>query len=90
MSWKASWNYRVGIVRGEAPPDDGAIGSAGVERRRMVEHGGGRDSVRRKRFRPYARHGSALHDSVSRGESGSHERVTKRERASSILQVEKA
>ncbi|GMN31904.1 hypothetical protein TIFTF001_003452 [Ficus carica] len=67
--------HRVGIGGGggEAPPDDGAVGSGGVKRRRMAEHGGGRDSMGRHRAaRPHARHGSALHDSVSRGESGSH------------------
>ncbi|XP_059441979.1 E4 SUMO-protein ligase PIAL2-like [Corylus avellana] len=41
--------YRVGISGGEAPPDDGAIGSAGVESRRLVQHGGGGDSVGRRR-----------------------------------------
>lgn len=70
MSQRASKNYRVGIGQGEVPPDDGAIGSAGVERRRLTQHSGGRDSVRGRRARPYGRHGSALHDTVSRYESG--------------------
>lgn len=67
-----SWNYRFGIAAREGPPYDGAIGSAGVERRRIGEHGGGGDSVRRNCAGPYASHGSAPHDSLSRRGSEGH------------------
>lgn len=78
-------SYRVGLGGGEVPPNNRAIGSAGVQSRRRVEHRRGDDSVRRRRGWPYARHGSALHDSVSRGESrwshsSASERVLIRER----------
>ena len=72
LSSRPSWTHRVGIGAREAPPDDRAVGSTGVERRRIFRRGGGCDSVRRSRAGPHAGHGSALHDSLSRGDSGSH------------------
>ncbi|KAL6180471.1 hypothetical protein ACLB2K_047134 [Fragaria x ananassa] len=54
---------RNGVTDGAQ--DEGAIGSAGVECRRVVEHSGGGDAVRGRCGGPYARDGSALHHDFS-------------------------
>lgn len=54
-------SYRIRFGAGEVPPEDGAIRSAGVESGRVVECGGGCNSVNRRRARPNTSHGSALH-----------------------------
>lgn len=38
------------IGGGEIPPDDGAIGSAGVESGWLIKYGGGGDSMKRRRI----------------------------------------
>jgi hypothetical protein len=60
-------SYRVGIGRGEVPPENGAIGSTSVESWWVVKCGGGGDFVRWRCIWPYTRHGSALHGLFSSG-----------------------
>lgn len=55
------FDFLVRISAGEVPPDDGAIGSTSVKSRGSVQYGGGGDSVKRRRARPDAGYGSALH-----------------------------
>lgn len=61
------FNFRVGIGRGEVPPENGAIGSTSVESWWVVKCGGGGDFVRWRCIWPYTRHGSALHGLFSSG-----------------------